>query len=99
MLKKSNGPDVFNAFHERIQALSNRVSDLSKRMIDTQTGKIGIFFIKQLTDRTMLSEYIIKPLTESRAQEKNIPASEIASRILYVDDCAIDRESDKIYSD
>ncbi|HWS43717.1 MAG TPA: spore germination protein [Pseudoflavonifractor sp.] len=96
MIKKSNGPDVFNAFNERIQALSNRVSDLSKRMIDTQTGKIGIFFIKQLTDRTMLSEYIIKPLTESPAQEKNIPASEIASRILYVDDCAIDRESDKI---
>lgn len=93
MFKRWRELDAFNA---RIETLSNRVSDLSKRMIDTQTGKIGILFIKQLTDRTMLSEYIIKPLTECAAQKKNIPANEIANRMLYVDDCSIDRQFDKI---
>ncbi len=85
-----------NCRHKAIEEIQSQVSDLSYRMLTTHLGTVYVLFIKQLTDRPMLSEYIVKPLMEYLSGKNKLSADELASQVIYVDDCSTERETTKI---
>ena len=85
-----------NKFNEIINNTLSHVSDISKRTITNNHGEICILYIKQLTDRTMLSNFIIKPLIEYSSVKEVLSAQDLTNRILYVDDCNFDKDKSKI---
>jgi spore germination protein KA/spore germination protein len=88
--------DNMKKFDVKIKNIITDISDLSERVITTEHGKICLLFIKQLTDRAMLSEYIVKPLIEYSRNDQALSAEEILSHIIYADDCIIDDDDEKI---
>jgi spore germination protein KA/spore germination protein len=87
---------LINHFYESVEYIQSNVSGLSKRIIECPHGTIAVLFIKQLTDRMLLSDYIIKPLVGYASEKKKLLAKEIADRILYVDDCMSDNVENRI---
>jgi spore germination protein KA len=86
-----------NKHQDIVKALMEDGQDISKRSIAYDGGEVCVLFIKQLTDRVMLSNYIIKPLMEYISGTKTkIDAEICANQIIYVDDCRIERFEKKI---
>ena len=85
-----------NPFDKTVEDIMAHVSGLSKRVLSGTHGDIYILYIKQLTDREMLSKFIIKPLIEYSSVRKTMTAKELASGILYVDDLIDDHDASKI---
>lgn len=85
-----------NYSNETASFILSKVSGVSDRIISCGRGSIYIFFIKQLTDRILLSNYIIRPLIEYSSARQTLPAKEIAAQILYVDDCKLEHDKSKI---
>ena len=83
-------------FDKTIEDTTLKVSDLSKRMLTSQQGKLCVLFIKQLTDRMMLSEFIIKPLMEYSSAKHPLPAKELCNQVVCTDDCDIDNDRTRI---
>lgn len=86
-----------NRHEEIIEAFAKNGQDISKRVIEGRTGEACILFIKQLTDRIMLSDYIIKPMMAYLSEEKaHVDAQTCANQIIYTDDCVVESSDDKI---
>lgn len=73
---------------------------LTRRSIALEGGSIEILYIQHLTDRTSLSEFVIKPLlvfNEKNPKElRGMKAEAVAQTILYVDDYEIKSEEVEI---
>ena len=86
-----------NIHEEIIEALSKNGQDISKRVIQGKGGETCILFIKQLTDRIMLSNYIIQPMMTYLSEEKPlVDAQTCANQIIYTDDCTVESSEEKI---
>jgi len=71
--------------------------DLTKRTIPYHRGALKIFYIIQLTDRTALTESVIKPLIANCSETKKTINAQIAlESIIYADDCKIHSDISKI---
>ncbi len=90
MLKSSNNKiDV--------EKIKREISGISSRSVTYALGKkITVLFIRQLTDRTLLSDYILKPLTVRTTVEKIPTPEELRDRVLSVDDCVLDNNPSNI---
>lgn len=87
-----------NKSTQLIEHILEQVSGVSKREIPCAHGMITVLFIKQLTDRYLLSDFIIKPLIGFPAVKRILTAEDIKDRVLCVDDCEIEQDTDKIES-
>lgn len=77
--------------HIDIDKIKARISGLSARVVPCTRGDaITVLFIRQLTDRALLSECILKPLIARADVGKTPPAEELRDRVLCVDNCALD---------
>ncbi|MFD3450167.1 spore germination protein [Microbacteriaceae bacterium 4G12] len=76
--------------------LSNH--DIKKRELQNEKGKITFLFVDQLTDKTMLSNDAIKPISILLSEKKNIAlkAQEASDHILYAFDLSMDDDKSKI---
>ncbi|MBE6828885.1 MAG: spore germination protein [Ruminococcaceae bacterium] len=81
---------------QTVEMIMKHLSDISKRTIANRHGKVCILFIKQLTDRMMLSEFIIKPLIEYSSSRHTLSAEELSDQVIYIDDCKTDEDFCKI---
>lgn len=62
-----------------------------------RNGRIELFYISQLTDRTALTENVIKPLVlHCTATKKPVDAQTTIDRIIYADHCWVESDSEKI---
>jgi len=84
---------MFDQFDMVIENVLSHVSGVSKRAIECEHGNIVILFIKQLTDRVLLSDYIIKPMIDIK---RKLSAEDISNRVLFVDDCKTEHDRSKI---
>ncbi len=73
---------------------------LARRTIPFEGGMVQILYIRQLTDRALLSELVIKPLVlhfERRTPGlQRVDAQEVMENILYADDCHLESGDSKI---
>lgn len=84
---------MFDEFDAVIENVLSHVSGVSKRTIAYGQDSIAVLFIKQLTDRVLLSDYIIKPLI---GVKEKLSAEEVSNCVLFVDDCKADDDKSKI---
>lgn len=71
-----------NNYDQIINNVTTQCSDINKRVISFQNGSVTILFVKQLTDITMLSEYIIKPIMKNASMITTFTAEKVASKII-----------------
>jgi spore germination protein KA/spore germination protein len=82
-------------YRHAVARLRSKNLDLGERQIDCGAGFITIFYVKQLTDRALLSELVIKPLQQCKKRQA-MTASDLIRDVLFADDCAIDADESKI---
>lgn len=69
-------------------------NDIMERTLDISGCKATIIYIKQITDRAALSEYVIKPLAQYSG-EHGLRASQLKN-IVYADECMRDTDVNKV---
>ncbi len=84
-----------NKSEKIISDIINKNMDVMERTLTFKSCKMTILYIKQLTDRTALSEYVIKPLL-NHSDEQNLKAATVLERIIFSDDCMVDTDTNKI---
>jgi spore germination protein KA len=89
-------------FEKTIAMLTQKGLDYSQRTISFNTGiqrggRIEIFYIAQLTDRSTLSQTVVKPLIRHCSGARGpISAQAAADGIIYADDCRVESDAGKI---
>lgn len=68
--------------------------DVSERSMCFEAFNITLLYIKQLTDRTALSEYVIRPLASQNGEHRLKAAAVL--EMIYADDCMLDTDENKI---
>jgi spore germination protein KA len=85
-------------FDKFINDLTKDNSNINKRIIQNDCGEICILFIKQITDRIMLSNYIIKPIIEYCSSSKtNAGIEQLLNKAILADDCQIENGYGKVH--
>jgi spore germination protein KA len=76
-----------------IQELTGKSADIMMREIKCQGETITILYIKQLTDRQSLSDFVIRPLMQyCSTAKKPIKADEAMDSVLYADECKLENK-------
>jgi spore germination protein KA len=89
-------------FEKTIAMLKQKGLDYSQRTISFNAGmlrgeRIEIFYIAQLTDRSTLSETVVKPLIKHCSAARGpINAQAAADGIIYADDCRVESDTGKV---
>jgi len=87
-----------NQNHNDIIEIFKKNSDnFSTRTIDFLNNTITIIYIKELTDRQSLSQFIVKPLIDAEYNSR-LNAQTVLNNIIYLDDCKIKSEKNEIES-
>jgi len=83
---------------EKIAAsLKSKNLDFTERSIPYYRGMVKLFYIIQLTDRTALTESVVKPLIlHCSSVKKTIDAQMTIDGIIFADDCRIESDMSKI---
>jgi spore germination protein KA/spore germination protein len=69
--------------------------NVSNRVVEFKGGEISILYIKELTDRAMLSEEVIKPLIKNNT-EINLLPDKVYKTIIFSDSCMREEDNKKI---
>lgn len=86
----------YSRYEKLIENIKSSNGGISIRKLSTmQHDTIYVLYIKQITDRNMVSEYIIKPLLEHLSDSK-ITINYIAESIIYSDDITIECDENNI---
>lgn len=87
-----------NYYDKTIEKIEKSKLGIKRRDIINGKEKITLLYVGELTDKTMLANEIIKPLTIKIAEKNglNIDAQEIVDKIIYGCDCGIGDREDKI---
>ncbi len=81
-------------FQRIIADIKSKNINVRQKKIPFKGGSLVILFVMQLTDTTMLSEAVIKPLIRHCAQRgEPVDTQTALDKILYIPDCDIDNES------
>lgn len=86
-------------FEKMVDSLRLKNLDIKERSIPFGHEMVKIYYIQQLTDRTMLTESVVKPLIHycsSNQEQKHLGAQMTMDGIIYVDDCKLESDADKI---
>lgn len=85
-----------------LQKIEEAGFTLSRRSLPYLGGSVEILYIQQLTDRSSLMDFIIKPLSlyieRNQGAISNIKADVIAKNVLYADDVRLLSEENEIQS-
>ncbi len=83
-----------------IKALEAEGFPLSQRAIPFEGGALHILYLKNITDRSALSESVIKPLILHFKRRTpgllTLSAREVMDNIIYADDCELESDDGKI---
>jgi len=80
-----------------VDSLDIQKHNITKKVLNIVGGDAVLLFVKQLTDANMLSENVIKPITNfSAAEESRISTDAMISKVLYTADCKTDEDETKI---
>src|SRR5690554_2305689 len=86
-----------NRYEKLIQQIESSDLDIIKRVISGPGGEVIVLYVKELTDRELLSEQALKPLTVYVATSKEkLTVDNALNHIIYADDCREDTAEDKI---
>lgn len=80
---------------EIIENINTLDRDISVRKLTVRSINIYLLFVMQITDRTRISEDIIKPIL-SYNEEAPLNSNEIANSIIYSDDLSIEKDKESI---
>lgn len=80
-----------------INDIKSKNIDETRRRIRFRGGEICILFLRQITDRTALSEQVIKPLVDY-GRDTQLNTMQAADNIIYSDDYIIEKDEKKIES-
>jgi len=69
--------------------------DVSCRYINSITGQVAIVFIKQITDRALLSQQIIKPLVREE-KKYNLNAKYVMDNVIFSGECELENDFEKV---
>ena len=85
-------------FHKGIIAeLQSKNSDIAERTIPFSGGTLTLLYIMQLTDRSALSEQVIKPIMQYCSTSKTaMKAQETMNTLIYADNCRLELDSGMI---
>lgn len=90
MAKKGNN---FEQYQASIFRFTSSGMDISRRTICAKDGEATLLFIKQLTDRAMLTELVIRPMMQYLSNMREMPDPETSmNRILQIDDCRMESD-------
>ncbi|MTI66868.1 MAG: spore germination protein [Firmicutes bacterium] len=81
-------------FIKKLEEVKQKDIGISTRRVVINNNEIFIIYIKQLTDRDLISSSIIKPLLQFK--EDRLSIEEIVSSVIYIDDISIDDDEDGI---
>lgn len=84
---------VNNKMKELVDKLMEVNGSIKKRKIACPLGEITLLYVPQLTDRIMLSDYVIRPLLVNVQQGgKKFDAETVSSSILQFDDLELSKD-------
>lgn len=84
-------------FQITIDHLAKNNQDINVRILKNNCSEVRILFLKQLTDRTMLSDYIIKPLVGYCSVSKlPLRAEEIMNQVIFSDHACLESDYEKV---
>ncbi|MHB8125895.1 MAG: spore germination protein [Desulfitobacteriaceae bacterium] len=71
-------------------------SEISQRKLPGKNMDIYILFIRQVTDRIMLADNVIKPLIQYMSNNVTFTIADIFNSVLFMDDVIVDSDEAKI---
>jgi len=84
-------------FEKITVSLRSKNLDFQERPIPYTGGSLKLFYIKQLTDRALLSENVVKPLILHCSSVKTpINPQLVVDGVIYADDCSVESDLSKI---
>jgi len=83
-------------FKKTIDYLKTKSNDYIQRSIKSKNESIEIFYISQLTDRSALMEYIVKPLVDYCSDKKIINSEFATNNIIYTDNYKLETDASMI---
>lgn len=83
-----------NSMKKFIEDIKQKDLGISIRRISVKKNEIFLLYIKEITDRDLISSSIIKPLIQCTREKLNI--EEVANSLLYIDDISIDDSTERI---
>ena len=82
-----------DAYKKTIKDLKEKNSDIIVRALQCNGETITILYIRQLTNRAWLSDFVIRPILQYCASSKKpLKAEETMDSVIYADDCALDQD-------
>ncbi len=91
-MQRQNNQNI--RYENIISAIREKNMDVVQRTISLKSESISLFYIKELTDLTGISEYVIKPLAATNGQT-NVKAAD-AANIVSASQCTLDSDKAKI---
>jgi orotidine-5'-phosphate decarboxylase len=86
-----------DAHKKRIRELTEKNSGITERTIQCKEETITILYIKQITNRESLANFVIKPLVEYCHSAKHaLKAAEAIETVIYADDCTLEQDENAI---
>lgn len=82
-------------FDNILKLLKSKNLSLGERQINIGSLSMSIFYIKQLTDKSALSEQVIKPLMQIK-EGQSVKATNVVNSIIIADDCIVDTDENKV---
>ena len=84
-------------YKDVISNLEAKNSDIVARSVKCCTETITILYVKQLTDRDRISNFVIHPLMDHCAKARvPLKAADALESVLYVDDCDLEQDDNAI---
>jgi spore germination protein KA/spore germination protein len=84
-----------DSYENVIATIKSKNMNLGERQIRYESGSVSILYVKQLTDRAMLSELVVRPLVECD-KKQGLKAVDVVQSVIYADDCLTDTDESKI---
>lgn len=84
-----------NVYENMLNQIKRKNLNLGERQLTIGSSIVTILYIRQLTDKTALSEQVIKPLMRQQVGQ-SLKARDMVNSVLTVDDCQVDTDENKI---
>ena len=83
-------------YDNAINRIKSKNLSLGERQITFSSGAVTVFYIKQLTDRKLLAEQVIRPLMMMEDSGLPLKTAELINTVIFSDDCMLDTDENMI---
>ncbi len=84
-------------FEELVESVRSGGLDVTHRAVPYRDGEAALLYIAQLTDRSALSEDVVRPLVlHCAAGVARLTARRVMDSVLFADSCRIETDSSKV---